>query len=84
MPNIVKRKKAAVIGGGTVGSINATPTTGNHSINEEVGKEQEQRERPSLMGALKDVGVVAREQKRKNQKNNGDYDIFLQNMEGLL
>jgi hypothetical protein len=86
VPNIVKRKKPSVADmKAKVGTINATPDLGGEvGITEGGGAEEGERKRPSLMGALKDVGVVGGNAGKKQGKGNQDYDKFLENMQGLL
>lgn len=86
VPNVVKRKKVAVIAGGTVATINATPSI-SAPVDDEGSDVVQKEERPSLMGALKGAGVfdhkAAAGQKSKGQGAE-DYDRFLTEMDGLL
>lgn len=90
----MKRKKAVVIAGGTVAAINAAPSSSSSSMAASREDEEDARvemvepriERASLMGALKDMGVVggpSRNAAVKSSKNK-DYDQFLKNVGGML
>lgn len=87
VPNVVKRKKVNNLPG-LAKSINAAPpaaaavsSSSSDSIAVTSYDQSEKREvRPSLMGALKDVGVL----REKVAKKDKDYDQFLSDMQGLL
>lgn len=81
LPSTVRRRKPPVApGAATLGAINAAPTS------EEVG---EVRERASLMGALKGVGIGpvqpgTERQEGPKGKGKEDYERFQREMEGFL
>lgn len=77
VPTIIKRKKAVVIGAGTLSAINAAPE-------QERAEGEDKVERVSLLSALKSNGVVAETVVSSRNKGKEDYDRFLNDMGDLL